>query len=383
MTTEDLATAVVGVAESDLGRVTAGTRPVDLMAQATCRALEDCGLGLDDIDGVFAASTAIAMAPLNIAEYLGIRPRYLDGTQVGGSSFVAHLNHARLALMHGACDVALIVYGSTQLSEGRARSAPQEVEPFEVAFGPRYPLLAYSLAASRHMHEYGTTQRQLAEVAVAARTWAQKNPKAWHRGPLTVDDVLESRPVATPLRLLDCCLVTDGGGAVVMTRGDRARDLRRQPAYLLGVAEATSHRHIAQMPDLTRTAAVESGRRAFTMAQLAPSDIDVLGLYDAFTITPILFLEDLGFCDKGEGGSYVEGGRLAFGGDLPMNTNGGGLSYNHPGMYGLLSIIEAVRQLRGECDERQVPGARIALVHANGGVLSSQCTAILGSEPAA
>ena len=238
----------------------------------------------------------------------------------------------------------------------------------------------YALAASRHMYQYGTTREQLAEVAVAAREWAKMNPKAFMRGDLTIEDVLSSHMVSSPLSVLDCCLVTDGGGAVIVTRPERARNLHKPPVYLLGAGETHWHRNISQMPDLTVTAASESGPRAFEMAKLGPEDVDVTMLYDAFTINTVLFLEDLGFCEKGEGGAFVSGGRIAPGGELPVNTNGGGLSYNHPGMYGLLLLVEAVRQVRGECGERQQPDVHVALVHGNGGVLSSQVTAILGSE---
>ena len=370
--------AIAGVAESDLGAVAEGTRPEDLMGQAAVAALDDCGLSLADVDGLFAASTQLNMPSLSAGEYLGIRPRYSDATQVGGSSFVAHLQHAQAAIEAGLCEVAMIVYGSTQRLVGRASASVQELDPYEAPYRPMNPVTAYALAASRHMHEFGTTREQLAEVAVAARAWAALNPKAWARDPLTIADVLAAPMVCDPLGVRDCCLVTDGGAAAVVTSVERARDLRKPPVALLGAGEAHFHRHISSMPSLVHTAAADSGARAFAAAGLGPEDVDVLELYDAFTITPILFLEDLGFCAKGEGGAFVEGGRVAPGGAVPMNTNGGGLSYCHPGMYGLLLIVEAVRQLRGECEERQVPGAEIALVHGNGGVLSSQCTAILG-----
>jgi acetyl-CoA acetyltransferase len=236
----------------------------------------------------------------------------------------------------------------------------------------------YALAASRHMHEYGTTRGQLAEVAVAAREWAKLNPKAFMRDDLTVDDVLASPMVSSPLSVRDCCLVTDGGGAAIVTSAERARDLKEPPVYLLGAAEAHWHRNISQMPDLTVSAAAESGPRAYAMAGMGPEDVDVAMLYDAFTINTVLFLEDLGFC--GEGRVFVSGGRISPGGEFAVNTNGGGLSYNHPGMYRLLLIVEAVRQLRGECGDRQVENANIALVHGN--VLSSQVTAVLGSKNA-
>jgi acetyl-CoA acetyltransferase len=234
------------------------------------------------------------------------------------------------------------------------------------------------MAASRHMHQYGTTREQLAEVAVAARKWALLNPKAWEKEPLTVEQVLKARMVSYPFTVRDCCLVVDGGGAIILTSAARAKTLKKKPAYVLGVGESLSHANISSMPDLTVSAAAVSGPLAYKMAGLKPSDINMLSLYDAFTITPILFLEDLGFCPKGEGGRFVQGGTIAPGGKLPVNTSGGGLSYCHPGMYGLLVIIEAVRQVRGECDKRQVKNCETAIAHGNGGVLSSQCTVIFG-----
>ena len=372
--------AIVGAAESDLGEVGPGFTPLDLIGQATKGALADAGLDKGDVDGLFSASAYYSMAAVSAGEYLGIRPRYSDATNMGGSSFVSHLLHAAAAIDAGLCEVALIVYASTQRSGGGFRGVSDPPNPYETPYGPRYPVSMYALAASRHMHEYGTTREQLAEVAVAAREWAKLNPKAFMRGDLTVEDVLTSRMISSPLSLFDCCLVTDGGGALVVTSAEHAKDLRKAPVYLLGAAEAHWHRNIAQMPDLTVTAAAESGPRAYEMAGIGPEDVDVAMLYDAFTINTILFLEDLGFCEKGEGGTFVEGGRIAPGGELPVNTSGGGLSYNHPGMYGLLMLIEAVRQLRGECGERQVEGAEVALAHGNGGVLSSQVTAILGTQ---
>jgi acetyl-CoA acetyltransferase len=375
-------TAVVGAAESDLGEVGPGFTPLDLIGQATDRVLADAGLEKKDIDGLFSASAYYSMATVSAGEYLGIRPRYSDATNMGGSSFVSHLLHAAVALEAGLCEVALVTYASTQRSGGGFRGLSEPSNPYETPYGPRYPVSMYALAASRHMYEYGTTREQLAEVAVAARRWAQMNPRAFKRDDLTVEDVLASRMVSSPLSILDCCLVTDGGGALLVTSAERAKDLRKPPVYLLGAGEAHWHRNISQMPDLTTTAATDSGRRAYEMAGVGPEDVDVAMLYDAFTINLILFLEDLGFCEKGEGGAFVEDGRIAPKGVLAVNTNGGGLSYNHPGMYGLLLLIEAVRQLRGECGERQVEGAAVALAHGNGGVLSSQVTAVLGSANA-
>jgi acetyl-CoA acetyltransferase len=372
--------AIVGVAESDLGEVGPGLTPLDLIGQATSRALEDAGLEKGDVDGLFSASAYYHMPTLSVGEYLGIRPRYSDATSMGGSSFVSHLFHAAAAIDAGLCEVALIAYGSTQRSAGGRLVSGSETLPYEAAYRPRYPVSMYALAASRHMHEYGTTREQLAEVAVAARKWAKLNPEAFVQGDLSIEDVLDSRMVSSPLSVLDCCLVTDGGGAVLVTSVGRAQALRKPPVYLLGVGEAHWHRNISQMPDLTVSAAAESGPRAYRMAKIGPEDVDVAMLYDAFTINTVLFLEDLGFCDKGEGGAFVSEGRISLGGELAVNTNGGGLSYNHPGMYGLLLLVEATRQIRGECGERQVADANVALVHGNGGVLSSQVSAILGSE---
>lgn len=371
--------AVVGVAESDLGVVAPHMTPVDLMAQASMRALEEAGLELRDVDGIFAASAQVRFGPMMLAEYLGLNPRYFDGTQVGGSSFMSHLAHAAAAIECGLCEVALIAYGSTQKSVSRQTASPADFNPYEAPFSPIMPVSAYALAAARHMHQFGTTREQLADVAVAARQWALLNQVAWEKAPLSRADVLASRMVSEPLTVRDCCLVLDGGGAMVVTSAERARNCRKPPVYVLGSGDAIGHGSISNMKDLTTTAAVVSGQRAFTAARCRPDDVDVAMLYDAFTITPILFIEDLGFCAKGEGGPFVRDGGIAPGGRLAVNTNGGGLSYCHPGMYGLLAMIEAVRQLRGECGQRQVNAPKIALAHGNGGVLSSQCTTIFGT----
>jgi acetyl-CoA acetyltransferase len=374
------AVAVVGAAESELGLVAPHTSPIDLMAQGTIAALEDAGLELSDVDGLLSASTQSRFAPMVLAEYLGIKPRFFDGTAIGGSSFMTHVAHAHAAIELGLCEVAVIAYGSTQRSVSRAAASPREYNYYEAPFRPILPISAYAMAAARHMHQYGTTREQLAEVAVAARQWALMNPKAWEKEPLTIEQVLNARMVSYPFTVRDCCLVVDGGGAIVLTSAARAKTLKKKPVYVLGVGESLSHSTIANMPDLTVTAAAESGPQAYAMAKVKPSDIDMVSLYDAFTITPILFLEDLGFCPKGEGGRFVSGGRIAPGGKLPVNTSGGGLSYCHPGMYGLLVMIEAIRQIRGECGKRQVPDCEVALAHGNGGVLSSQCTVVFGSD---
>jgi len=373
------ACAIVGVAESDLGEVAAGLSAIDLMAQATHRALQDCGLTLRDVDGVFATTSQSRMPTLALCEYLGIKPRYHDGTNIGGSSFMSMVAHAQAAIQSGLCEVALITYGSTQRSMGRANVAAPDVNPYESPYRPIYTSSSYALAASRHMHQYGTTREQLAHIAVAARQWALLNPSAWEKQPLTIDEVLGARMISSPLTVRDCCLVTDGGGALIMTSAERAADLGSRPAYVLGVGEDLSHYSISSMPDLTVTGAARSGAAAYAMAGLRPRDIDVVEVYDAFTITTLLFLEDLGFCPKGEGGRFVADGAIAPGGALAVNTNGGGLSYCHPGMYGVFVLIEAVRQVRGEAGRRQVSGCETAIAHGNGGTLSSQSTVILGS----
>lgn len=379
--------AIVGAATFGCGEAP-GFTDMELLARAAHAAVADAGLTLRDIDGLCTASASAVMWSMPVAEYLGLRPRYLDGTMIGGCSFIAHLLPAMRALAAGQCNAVLVCYGSAQRTAtvGRKEVVSARLfldpQPYEHPYQPMLPLSAYALAATRHMHQYGTTRRQLAEVAVAARAWAQKNPEAFLRDPLSMEDVLAARMVSDPLSVRDACLVTDGAGAFVLVRAERARDLPRPPVYVLGSATAMWNRQISCMEDLTVTAASESGRLAYAMAGLGPAEVDTVQLYDAFTINTLLFLEDLGFCKKGEGGSFVENGAIAPGGRLPVNTNGGGLSCVHPGMYGIFATIEAVRQLRGECAERQVPGARIALAHGNGGTLSSQSTALFGTADA-
>jgi acetyl-CoA acetyltransferase len=348
-------------------------------------ALADAGLTLDDVDGL-----AHAGSPAGLAEYLGIRPRYLDGTMVGGSSYELHVEHAAAAIAAGLCDVVVSVYAATPRSDrrrpgGGMRRMPPGPNPaleWEVPYGLRLPIGGYALAASRHMAVYGTTPEQLAQIAVDTRRWAAMNPRARYRDPISVDDVLSSPLVVSPLHLLDCCLVTDGAGAFVMTSADRARDLARPPVYVLGAATCGTHSMITEMPDLTVTGGAVSGPAAFEMAGIKHDDVDLLMGYDSFTITALLHLEDLGFCSKGEGGAFVEDGRLGPGGSLAMNTNGGGLSYTHPGMYGMFLLVEAVRQLRGDAGERQIPDHRVAVAHGSGGVLSTMGTVVLGTEEA-
>ncbi len=370
--------AIVGIGLAGLGEAP-GRSAMEILAEAAYRAIADAGLEKQDIDGLLAGTAHHASPTLAVGEYMGIRPRFSDSNYIGGSSFVSHLIPASLALNAGLCDVALVCYGSNQRSDVGRLKPKSEQQPYETPYEPRHPITSYALAAARHMHEYGTTREQLAEVAVAARRWAQLNPEAFMRDPLSIADVLGSRMVNDPLSVRDCCIVTDGGGAYVLVRSERAADFPHKPVYMLSAAAAHWHLQIASMPDFTVTAATESGARAFEMAGMSIAEVDIVELYDAFTINTILFLEDLGFCRKGEGGDFVSGGAIAPGGRLPVNTNGGGLSCCHPGMYGIFTIIEAVRQLRGEAGARQLPDADVALCHGNGGRLSSQVTALLGT----
>jgi acetyl-CoA acetyltransferase len=351
---------------------------MELMAEAVHAALADAGMTAADVDGIFAATAVHAMPAMSLAEYLGVKPRYSSGSNIGGSSFMAHALDAAMALEAGVIDVAVIAYGSNQRTAGGFQSVSEPM-PYEATYKPRSPITAYALTASRYLHDFGATRAHLAEVAVAARKWAQLNPEAFARDPLTIDDVLGARMISDPLSKLDCCLVTDGGAAIVMTRADRAKDGPQKPVHLLGAAMAHHHRMISCSESPVHTSAADSGPRAFEMAGVTHADIDTLQLYDAFTINTILFLEDLGWCQKGEGAEFVSGGRIAPGGALPVNTNGGGLSCVHPGMYGMFVMIEAIRQVRGACGDRQVPDAKISLAHGNGGVLSSQATTIWGS----
>jgi acetyl-CoA acetyltransferase len=371
--------AIVGAATFGCGAAP-GYSSMELAHQASVLALAQAGLKPSDVDGLFVVVMDDSLSGLTFAETLGIHPRFLDNNRTGGSSFQVHAMLAALALDAGLCDVALIAYGSNQRSSTGKLLQSSRPSPWESPYKPLRPISSYALAAARHMHQYGTTKEQLGAVAVAARQWAALNPEAFVREPLTMEDYLEARLVADPFGVRDCCLVTDGAAAVVLTRADRAKDLCRRPVYLLGGAQATTHREIASMPDLTVTALAEAGPRAYAQAGVSPKDIDVVELYDAFTINPILFLEDLGFCEKGEGGRFVEGGRIAPGGTLAVNTNGGGLSCVHPGMYGLFTIVEAARQLSGSAGERQVPDAKLAIAQGNGGELSHEALVILGTE---
>lgn len=372
--------ALVGVASAYV-QGAPGLDPLEMIADVAAAAAADAGIRLHEVDGLFTGMQSEFLSTLAVGEYLGLRPRFSDNNRVGGSSFLCHTLQAALALEAGLCDVALICYASNQRSaHGRLQTSVAGTwSAHEQPYAARFPVSSYALCANRHMHEFGTTREQLAAVAVAARRWAQLNPEAFARGPLTVADVLAAPMVSSPLGRLDCCLVTDGAGAIVMTRADRARHMQKPPVYLLGAAGAHWHKQVSAMPDLCSTAAVDSGARACEMAGVRAQDVDVVQLYDAFTISTIMLLEDLGFCAKGEGGPFVESGAIAPGGALPVNTNGGGLSFAHPGMYGIFTLIEGVRQLRGEAGARQVAGAELCLCHGSGGVFSSQVTNILGT----
>jgi acetyl-CoA acetyltransferase len=371
---------IVGVDESDEIGTLPNKSQLTLHLEAISNAVKDAGLKIKDVDGIF---TAGQHPPSLLGEALGITPRIVDGTTVGGCSFIMMAGHAVAALHHHLCDVAVVSHGESGRSQvgvspRRDTSLTGQFEaPFGFGGAPTY----FGMLTTRHMHEYGTTLEQWAQVAVSTRAWAALNPKARNRDPITVADVLASRPVCYPFNLLNICLVTDAGGAVVLTRADRAKDCAKKPVYVRGAGEATEHVMVTQMKDLTRSEATRlSGEKAFAMAGVTPKDFQHVMLYDAFTSGPPMMLEALGFCKPGEGVTFFENGRSTPGGSLPINTNGGGLSYTHSGMYGIFPMIEATRQLRGECGARQVPGVRTSLVNGMGGMLSAAGTLVLSNE---
>jgi len=370
--------AIVGAALAGCGEAH-GRTSMDITIEAVHGALADAGVKLSEVDAIATCQPLDLLSGLTLAQELGIAPKFTMNNRMGGSSFLTHTMWAAMLLELGLAETVVICYGSNQRTASGKLMTAIGLPTYEAPYKPMFPLSSYALAADRHMHEFGTTREQLADVAVAARGWAQKNPEAFVRDPLTREDVIASRLISDPLRVRDCCLVTDGGAALVMRRAEVAVDHPQPPVYFLGGGEGTTHRDISEMADLTVTGAAQSGAAAMAMAGVSAADIDVVQLYDAFTINVILFLEDLGFCKKGEGGAFVQGGRIAPGGELPVNTNGGGLSCVHPGMYGMFTLVEAVRQLRGQTGERQIEGAELALCHGNGGVLSSQVTNILGT----
>jgi acetyl-CoA C-acetyltransferase len=365
-----------------------------LQAESARGALADAGLTMRDVDG-FCTSGVGLIGILSLAQHLDLHPRWLDSQAIGGSSFVSHCLHAAAAISAGLCDVVLVTYGSQAASErfaigtgGRPSAAPgpphgggmgDPPDHFELPFGPTI-VGSYALVAQRHMHEYGTTSEQLAEIAVTMRRHAGLNPQAKYRDPITVEDVLASRVISSPLHLLDCCIISDGGGALVLTAVERARDLAQPPVVILGGAEAVQHHGIGRR-DLLDIAARQSAPLAFQRAGITHADVDCAMIYDSYTITVLATLEALGFCKPGEGGAFCANGRIGLGGALPVNTDGGGLSSNHPGMRGMFLVIEATRQLRRARGAAQVPDAEIACVHGTGGMLGqrhSGVTMVLG-----
>lgn len=380
--------AIVGVGESDIGKVP-GMTGLGLNAQAAKRALDDAGLKMSDIDGVLTAysfTEPYFMLGSVLCEYLGLKPRYNASVVVGGGSPAVMLKHAAEAILAGSVDTILVCAGenrATGQSRDSAITALLAVgHPyFEQPYGGSIPGF-YAMIAKRHMHVYGTTREHLAHIAVNTRRHALLHPNAHMKSAITLDDVLSAKPIADPLGMLDCCLISDAGGAFIVTSAERAKDLKSKPSYLLGIGEHHTHEHLMCAPSLTEFGAKQSGERAYQMAGVKPADIDVAQLYDCFSIVPLIELEELGFCEPGEGGAFFADGRASIGGKLPVNTHGGMLSHAHAGAAGgLFGIVEGVRQLRGGLGPRQVKDAELALIHNEGGILSSHCTLILGNEP--
>jgi acetyl-CoA acetyltransferase len=375
-----MSAAIVGAAETDIVGIQPEKSAIQLHAEAAFNALADAGLTKDDVDGVLCAG----LSPVQIVEYLGITPTYVDGTSVGGCSYMIHVRHAAAAIKAGLCSVALITHGESGKSRtgmgGWGQSRQSLGAQFEEPYGVAGPPTRFTVPILRHMHEYGTTHEQLASVAVATRRWAERNPRAMMRDPITIEDVLNSRMIAYPVHLLECCLVTDGGGAVIVVSAERAKDFPKKPVYVVGTGESTEHSMISQMHDFTESRAFKvSGQLAFKEAGLAQRDIDHAMFYDAFAHTPMFALEALGFVGKGESGPFFEAMRTAPGGDFPLNTNGGGLSYTHTGMYGMFAIQESVRQLRGEA-AAQLPDIRTSIAHGVGGMFHAAGTLILSND---
>jgi acetyl-CoA acetyltransferase len=376
--------AVVGAQETDIVGLIPDKSRIQLHAEAAFNALRDAGIDKNEVDGVLCAGAS----PVELSHYLGLVPTYVDGTAVGGCSFLIHVRHAAAAIKAGLCNVALITHGESGRSRvGAARfggdpaSIPGQFEaPYGVAGAPS----TFGMGVARYMATYGLTEEQLAYVAVAQRKWASMNPRAMMRDPITVDDVLNSRLICWPFHLLECCLVTDGGGALVIVSAERARsmDLAHKPVYLLGSGESCETPMVSGMRDFTSSAAfVTSGRSAFTESGISHNDVDHLMIYDAFAHLPIYALEDLGFVGRGEAGAFIADGNTEPGGKLPLNTNGGGLSYTHTGMYGMFAIQESMRQMRGEAGERQVKDCHISVTHGVGGMFGAAATLVWTTEP--
>ncbi|MEX1254152.1 MAG: thiolase [Dehalococcoidia bacterium] len=377
-----MAAAIVGAAETEELGVIPDKSALQLHADGAIRALADAGIDKSEVDGVLTAGS-----PSQIAEYLQLEPTFVDGTSVGGCSFMLHVAHAAMALATGRCNVALITHGQSGRSRvgegGRWGGAETPSGQFESPYGAWGPPSSFTIPIVRHMHQYGTTEEQLASVAVAQRRWAERNPRAMMRDAITVDDVLDSRLICWPVHLLECCLVTDGGGALVMVRAERAKEFPKKPVYVLGMGESVEMSMISQMHDFSSSRAfVTSGREAFKVAGIDRRDVNHVMIYDAFAHLPIFGMEDLGLLKRGEAGPWFAEMRSAPGGDLPVNTNGGGLSYTHTGMYGMFAIQESVRQLRGEA-AAQVPGVRVSLAHGVGGMFYAAGTLILTNDAGA
>ncbi len=376
------AVAIVGAAETtELGTIPNQSQ-LQLHADAALNALADCGLSPSDIDGIATAGES----PVGIAHYLGITPTWVDGTGVGGCSFMLHVRHATAAIEAGLCSTVLITHGESGRSQvgrgGFMRGGGTLMGQFEMPYGPMGPPTLFTLPALRYLKDTGTSLEQLASVAVIQREWAARNPRASYRDPLTVEDVLGARMIAYPFTKLMCCLVTDGGGALVLTSADRAGDFPTRPVYILGGGESVETPMVSQMEDLTRSRAFRvSGERAFASSGICHDDVDHLMIYDAFAHLPIYGLEDLGFCKRGEAGGFIaERNTAPDTGRLPLNTNGGGLSYMHSGMYGMYALQESVRQLRG-CAPAQVPDCKVSVCHGVGGMFAASGTIVMSNEP--
>lgn len=376
--------AIVGVAESDLGITNKSI--LTLQTQAITRALADAGLTLADVDGL--ATTGISrFSATQLADYFAIEPKWTDSTFAGGSAYEMMVARAAQAIEAGQATTIVISFASNQRSaRSRRLGGVHELHipeaQFEEPYDMLYPASYYALAAQQYLHKFGGTREQLAEIAVAAREWALLNPKAYRygQGSITVEDVVNSKMLSSPITVADSCLVTDGGGAIVLTSLERAKDLPKKPVEVLGYGERSTNTSFTVVEDMTAPGAVGSGKDAFERAGITPADVDVLEVYDSFTITAALSVEALGFCGRGEVLDFIQDGRIRPGGELPLNTNGGGLSYCHPGQYGILLLVEAARQLRGEAGDRQVEGAKIAVAHGTGGILSSHATVVLGVD---
>ena len=379
--------AIVGAADTEVGKVP-HLSATQLCVDAALRALDDAGIGKHQIDGLVTCNSMAEPYMYHaemIAEYMQIFPSYCISVGAGGGTTFSILHHAASAIATGMCQTVLISMADS-LSSGLSREQAMAMQSatghsqFESPYGPTVPAY-YALIAQAHMAQYGTTAEQYAAIAVACRKHASLNPTAQMRDLITVEDVVNSRMIADPLHLLDCSLVSDGGSAIILTSAERAADFPHNPVYLLGVGEGHGHEHISQAQNLTTSTAVESGQLAFAMAGLTPQDVDLAQLYDCFTPTVLVELEDLGFCAKGEGGAFAESGAIELGGSIPINTHGGLLSHCHPGNPGsMFALTEAVVQLRHQAGARQVKDAEVALVHGQGGIMSSHTTLILGRE---